>query len=48
MEAIRERLNPLVEQGNLDKSITDIQAAIDALNKAKEKVANGEVNHSTI
>ena len=38
MEAIREKLNPLEKKATLNKTIDDIQAAIDALTKAKDKI----------
>ena len=41
MEAIREKLTPLEKKGTLDKTIDDIQAAIDALTKAKDKILVG-------
>ena len=43
MEAIREKLNPLEKKGTLKKSIDDIQAAIDALTKAKDKIQHGKL-----
>jgi hypothetical protein len=41
MEAIREKLTPLAKKGTLDKTIDDIQAAIDALTRAKDKIQHG-------
>jgi hemerythrin-like domain-containing protein len=46
MEAIREKLNPLAKKGTLDKTVDDIQAAIDALTRAKDKIHHGQPEHS--
>ncbi|KIW08591.1 uncharacterized protein PV09_00553 [Verruconis gallopava] len=38
MEAIKEKLVPLAQKGNLEKTIEDVQAAIDILVKARDKI----------
>jgi hypothetical protein len=41
MELLRKELTQLEERGHFDKTVDQVQATIDLLTKAKQKIANG-------
>jgi hypothetical protein len=41
MDTLRKELTELEERGHFDKTIDHVQATIDLLMKAKEKISNG-------
>jgi hypothetical protein len=44
MDTLRKELTELEERGHFDKTIDHVQATIDLLLKAKEKISNGTVD----
>jgi hypothetical protein len=46
MDSLRKELTELEERGHFDKTIDHVQATIDLLMKAKEKISNGTSQRS--